>query len=69
MEKEPLLTQVWEICTTVASEEVATTIANSLLELRLAGCIQVAGPIRSLYRWKDAIHDDLEWKLTIKAER
>ena len=67
MEKEPLLTQVWEICTTVASEEDATTIANSLLELRLAACCQIAGPIRSLYRWKDAIHDDSEWKLTVKT--
>ena len=67
MEKEPLLTQVWEIHTTVASEEAAKAIAKTLLDSHLAACIQVAGPIRSFYRWKGANHDDLEWKLTIKT--
>ncbi len=67
MEKEPLLTQVWEISTTVASEEVARKIANSLLESHLVACIQISGPIRSLYRWKGAIQEDLEWKLAIKT--
>ncbi len=69
MEKEPLLTQVWEICTTVASEEAAEKLARALLELHLVACVQVNGPMRSLYRWKGAIQDDLEWKLTIKTSQ
>jgi periplasmic divalent cation tolerance protein len=67
LEKEPLLTQVWEICTTVASDESAQKIAQALLAARVAACIQISGPIRSFYRWKGAIQDDLEWKLTIKT--
>jgi periplasmic divalent cation tolerance protein len=69
LEKEPLLTQLWEICTTVADEEAARTIGQSLLALRLAACIQVNGPIRSFYRWNGKLHEDAEWKLTIKTNQ
>jgi len=61
------LTRLYEINTTVASEEAARSIAKVLLEFRFAACIQVTGPIRSFYRWKDAIHDDEEWRLSIKT--
>ena len=69
MEKEPLLTQVWEISTTVASDEVAKKIAAGLLDSRRAACIQITGPIRSFYRWNNEVHEDLEWKLTIKTSQ
>ncbi len=69
MEKEPLLTRVWEVCATVASEESAQLIAKSLLDARLAACVQIAGPIRSCYRWKDELLNDQEWKLTVKTSQ
>jgi periplasmic divalent cation tolerance protein len=60
---EPLI----ECTTTFDSEESAAACAESLLERRLAGCVQIAGPIVSIYRWQGSIHRDREWKLTIKS--
>ena len=38
-----------------------------LLEERLIACMQIAGPIRSLYRWKGSVEDAKEWLAVIKT--
>ena len=45
---------------TVPTAEVAATIARALVEERLAACVNVLGPVRSIYRWQGAVHDDPE---------
>jgi len=60
---EPLI----ECTTTFDSEELASACAQALLEQRLAGCVQITGPIVSIYRWQGTIQRDREWKLTIKT--
>ena len=49
----------------------AEQIANALVERRLAACVNIVGPIRSIYRWKGAIEREQEYLLLIKttAER
>lgn len=42
--------QILETTTTVAKLEDAEGIATSLLEQRLAACVQINGPITSIYR-------------------
>jgi periplasmic divalent cation tolerance protein len=56
---------------TAGSESEAETIAKALIEERLAACVNVISPIRSLYRWEGRVMDDREWLLLIKtrAER
>lgn len=54
---------------TVPTEETAKTIAQTLLEERLAACISILPGIRSLYRWEGAICDDAELLLLIKTRR
>ncbi|MEN0109557.1 MAG: divalent-cation tolerance protein CutA [Planctomycetota bacterium] len=56
---------------TTPDRETAERIARLLVEERLAACVQIDGPIRSVYRWPAAIEADEEWRLVIKttAER
>ena len=55
------------VLVTVGSESEAETIATALLDERLAACVTIGGPIRSLYRWQGRIADDREWQLVIKT--
>lgn len=59
------------VLTTVASSEEAEQLAVMLVERRLAACVNVLGPIRSIYRWKGTIEREQEYLLVIKtiAER
>jgi periplasmic divalent cation tolerance protein len=59
------------VVTTVASIEKAEQLASALVECRLAACVNIVGPIRSIYRWKDAVEREQEYLLLIKttAER
>jgi len=49
-----------------ASEDEAIKIARVLVEERLAACVNVVGPVRSVYRWRGAIEDAREHLLIIK---
>jgi periplasmic divalent cation tolerance protein len=55
------------VLSTAASEEQALQIARALVGERLAACVNIVAPIRSIYRWRDAIEDDRECMLVIKT--
>jgi periplasmic divalent cation tolerance protein len=38
-----------------ADAEEAERIGRLVVEERLAACVNILGPVRSIYRWKDAI--------------
>jgi periplasmic divalent cation tolerance protein len=44
-------------------------IANVLVENRLAACVNLVAPIRSVYRWEGKIWDEREWLLIIKTQK
>jgi periplasmic divalent cation tolerance protein len=52
---------------TVGNEEEAVRIAKDLVESRLAACVNVVNPIRSIYRWEGKICDDQELLLVAKT--
>ena len=54
---------------TCGSEEEALKIANSLVEERLAACVNLVSPVRSIYRWKGKIWDEKEWILIVKTRK
>ena|ERR1039457_703448 len=60
-----------QVLTTVDSAEEAERLGRSITGARLAACVQIVGPIRSLYWWQDEVEDAQEWQLLIKttAER
>ena len=55
------------ILTTVDSEDLALKLATGLVEERLAACVNVVSPVRSIYRWKEKVCDDREMILMIKT--
>jgi periplasmic divalent cation tolerance protein len=55
------------ILTTTGTEEQALSIARALVSERLAACVNILGPIRSVYRWHGAIEDDREYLLLVKT--
>lgn len=44
-------------------------IARRLVESRLAACVNITQPIRSIYRWKGKVANDREFLLFIKTTR
>ena len=63
------MTKFLQISTTTDSREKADTIASALVESRLAACVQVSGPITSVYRWQGEMEQSEEWLCTAKAKR
>ncbi|ROP36322.1 divalent-cation tolerance protein CutA [Saccharothrix texasensis] len=55
------------VITTTDSEDAAGTLAKAVVEARLAACVQISGPVRSVYRWDGEVADDREWQLWIKT--
>ncbi len=58
-----------QIITTVDKREQAKAIAAALVEKKLAGCVQVIGPVSSTYRWKGKIETAEEWLCLIKTRQ
>jgi len=57
------------VLTTAATEEQAARIADALVVGWLAACVNIVGPVRSVYRWKGEICRDEERLLVIKTTR
>jgi periplasmic divalent cation tolerance protein len=55
------------ILTTWPASSDAGAFARSLVDERLAACVNVFGPMQSTYRWKDAIETDAERQIVIKT--
>jgi periplasmic divalent cation tolerance protein len=53
--------------TTTDSEEAAEALADGLVKDRLAACVQISSPIKSVYRWEGEVQRDTEWQLWIKT--
>ena len=56
-----------QVVTTTGSPDLASKIAQTLLESRAAACVQVLGPVQSKYWWKGKIEEAEEWVCMIKA--
>jgi periplasmic divalent cation tolerance protein len=55
------------VLTTAGSREEAQRIARTLVDAREAACVNIVGPIDSLYRWKGEVETAAEWLLLIKT--
>lgn len=61
------MNRIIQITTTTDRREEAQTIAELLVDKKLAACVQVVGPIASTYRWQDEVTTAEEWLLLIKT--
>jgi periplasmic divalent cation tolerance protein len=55
------------VTTTVGSLQEAKSLAQALVERRLAACVQLEPIAASLYRWQGALCDEPEVRLSIKT--
>jgi periplasmic divalent cation tolerance protein len=62
-----LQTEFVAVLVTAGSDQEAETIASRLVEERLAACVNIVGPIRSVYRWEEGVQRDEERLLIIKT--
>ena len=60
-------TEYVQVLTTAGSEAEAEAISAALVERRLAACVQVAGPVRSRYRWQGEVETAEEWQCIVKT--
>jgi periplasmic divalent cation tolerance protein len=58
-----------QIITTVDKRPAAERIAKILIAKRLAACVQVGGPVKSIYRWKGKVETSREWLCVIKTRK
>jgi len=58
-----------QLTTTTGARHDAERIAAELVSRRLAGCVQVSGPIVSTYRWQGNVESAEEWMCIIKTSR
>lgn len=56
-----------QLQTTVAGSEEAEALARQLLEQRLVACVQIVGPMTSLYWWQGAIDHSREYLCVMKT--
>lgn len=58
------------VLTTVGTKQFARDLAASIVNVRLAACVQLQS-VESVYRWKGEVRSEPEWQLAIKttAER
>ncbi|WP_151526409.1 divalent-cation tolerance protein CutA [Serinicoccus kebangsaanensis] len=56
-----------EVRISVPTMESARHIAEQLVARRLAGCVQILGPMTSVYSWRSEVHESQEWLLLAKT--
>jgi periplasmic divalent cation tolerance protein len=63
----PMKDQPIIVLITAPSDEVGKHIASKLVEAKLAACVNILGPIRSIYYWEGKINADEEVLLLVKS--
>ena len=57
------------VLTTIGASTDAAPLARTLVDERLAACVNVLPAMTSVYRWKGAIEEDREQQMIVKTTR
>ena len=58
-----------QVVTTLDDQAKARSLAREVVEARLAACVQVSGPITSVYWWEGQVEEAQEFMVTMKTRR
>ena len=61
------MTEYIQVLTTVEHKADAENIAKSLVEKRLAACVQILGPLTSYFHWQGKLDSTAEYLCLIKS--
>jgi periplasmic divalent cation tolerance protein len=57
------------VLTNLPDRAIAEKLAEALIRKRVAACVNILAPCRSVYRWKGAVQHDEEHPVLIKTTR
>ena len=57
------------VLSTCPDEATAERLAVNLVDAKVAACVNILGPLRSIYHWKGAVQKDDEMLLIVKTHR
>lgn len=57
------------VFTNLPDRAAADKLADALVQKRVAACVNILAPCRSVYRWKGAVQHDEEHPVLIKTTR
>lgn len=60
-------TGCWVAYTTVDSQEKARAMAHELVKKRLVACVNIVGPVESVFEWQAQVEQVSEWMLMMKC--
>jgi periplasmic divalent cation tolerance protein len=55
------------VLTTVADQATAEKLATAAVEQKVAACVNILPPMRSIYRWENKVHREEEILLLFKT--
>ena len=55
------------VLTTLGADADAAAIARTLVDERLAACVNILAPMTSIYRWQGKVEQDREQQMVIKT--
>ena len=64
-----MIVEVYLIITNLPDRESAAKLAHILVERRLAACVNILSPCRSVYRWQGKTEDAEEFPMLIKTTK
>lgn len=66
---QPPASTVSIVLTTLGADADAVAIARTLIDERLAACVNILPPMTSIYRWEGKVEQDREQQMIIKTAR
>lgn len=63
------LSELVEARVSAPTMESARHIAEELVARKVAACVQILGPMTSIYSWSGQVHESKEWLLLVKTTR
>jgi len=63
------MSEVVLVLSTAPDDESTETLARTLVEEKLAACVNVLAPMTSVYRWQGTLERSVERQLIIKTTR
>jgi periplasmic divalent cation tolerance protein len=56
-----------QVLTTLPTRDEAMALAHAAVDARVAACVQLIGPIASVYRWEGKVEEAEEYLCVLKA--
>lgn len=61
------MAEILTVLTTTGSAGKAEELARGAVRRRVAACVQISGPVTSVYRWEGEVETDQEWQVLFKT--